>query len=76
MVGCKRGSIIAEYYESDGQLKFNISYPSLSSNYRLMYMSCTVLSATHNARVRYRNSLQYVTVDVTERQPLNASISY
>jgi hypothetical protein len=66
---------MAAYYESDGHLKFDISYPGLGSNYRLMNMCCTVLSATHNARVRYRDSFQYVTVKVTEGQPLNASIS-
>lgn len=64
---------MAAPYQSQDQFLFDLTYKSRDTN-TLAHMSCTTLDANYTAHVSYLNSIQSVTVDVTEGQPLNASL--
>ncbi|KAJ4984387.1 hypothetical protein SVAN01_10094 [Stagonosporopsis vannaccii] len=63
---------MAAPYESDGLLKFDLSYRREIGG-ELKNMSCTTMNSTYTARIQYMNAGQVVTVNVTDGQPFNMS---
>ncbi|KAH6644262.1 hypothetical protein C7974DRAFT_17692 [Boeremia exigua] len=63
---------LAAPYESNGQLKFDLSYRN-EFNGTLRNISCTTMDANYTAQIQYLDSAQAVTLNITEGQPLNMS---
>ncbi|KAJ8113850.1 hypothetical protein OPT61_g4117 [Boeremia exigua] len=63
---------LAAPYESNGQLKFDISYRKEVGG-PLNNISCTTMNAMYTAQIRYEQSAQDVTLDIIEGEPLNMS---
>lgn len=63
---------MAAPYESNGQLKFDVSFRS-EVNGTLNNISCTTMNAIYTAHIQYMSAIQSVMLNVTEDKPLNMS---
>ena len=63
---------MAAPYVLGEDFKFDVSFHELGE-VDLQNISCTILSATYSAHVKYQNWIQSVTLDVIDGKPLNAS---
>jgi hypothetical protein len=66
-------NFMAAPYQSADQFLFDLSYRRRDID-DLAHISCVTLDSTYTAHVEYLDSLQTVTVNVEEGQPLNASL--
>jgi hypothetical protein len=68
----ERIQFMAAPYVLDEHFKFDISFHERGKA-DLQNISCTILSATYIAHVKYQNQIQSIAVDITDGKPLNAS---